>query len=205
MDQTLVYTVPSRDGSNSIIIELEEIAKAEMRLADVATVNQQTAPELLATFNESWLKLNKTVTILTAEKNGAENDNKVARAEAKMNCTDDFIKQKGHSKASADLREAFVELDETVRKTKSRIDEISFVLDILKGKQQAFYNGWSSVKRLVDSRSLPVGNYGSKPEPMTNNMARYDSVNVNVNKQKETVAVDLDFEPLPGGFCNPRC
>jgi hypothetical protein len=196
MEQSLVYKVPTGDGLSTIIIELVEIAKAETRLSDVATVNQQTAPELLATFNDTWLKLNKTVTTLTAEKNSAENANRVARAEAKMNCTDEAIKARGHSKASADLREAMVELDVVVRQTKERMDEIGFVLDILKGKQQAFYNGWSSVKRLVDSRSLPVANYSSRPEPMTANVSNYSN-----NKTE----VDPDFEPLPSGFINPRC
>lgn len=194
MEQALTYSVPTGDGKSIIQIELEEVIKAELRLSDVAIVNQHSAPELLATFNDSWLKLNRSVAILTCEKNKAENANRRARAEAKLNCNDEVIKAKGHSKASADLREAMVELDPEVQQTKERLDEISVVLELLKGKQQAFYNAYGAVKRLVDSRTLPDRHYGDagRPEPFS-------------APQPDPASQDPDLQPLPAGFQNPRC
>lgn len=194
-DQALVYKVPTGDGKSFLQIELEEVAKAENRLQDVATVNQHTAPELLATFNDSWLKLNRSVTILMCEKNKAENSHKRARAEAKLSCTDEAIKAKGHSKASADLREAMVELDATVQQSKERLDEISVVLELLKGKQQAFYNAYNSVKKLVDTRALPERHYGDAGRPAT-----YAPPPEGPPPESQ----DPDLKPLPEGFSEPR-
>jgi hypothetical protein len=189
------YLVPTGDGKSQIIIELEEIGRAECRLNDVAIVNQHSAPEMLATFNDCWLKLAKSIAILTCERNKAENAHRQSRAVAKLSCTDDAIKAKGHSKASADLREAMVELDSEVIQTKERLDEISVVHDMLKCKQQAFYNAYGAVKRLLDNRFLPESHVGdaNRPKPYS---APPPSI--------QSAPVDPDFEPLPQGFTVPR-
>ena len=50
------YLVPCVDNpEKSIGFDISEIIKAESRLAEVAIVNVQTAPELLTTFNRNWL------------------------------------------------------------------------------------------------------------------------------------------------------
>jgi len=192
MEQTQ-YLVPTGDGKSRIAIELGDIARAECRLNDVAIVNQHSAPEMLATFNDCWLKLAKSITILTCERNKAENAHRVAKATAKLNCTDEAIKAKGHSKASADLREAMVELDQEVQATKDRLDEISVLHDMLKCKQQAFYNAYGAIKRLLDNRFLPEGHVGdaNRPKPYS---APAPSV----------PTFDPDFEPLPPGFSTSR-
>jgi len=182
------YLVPTGDGKGTIAINLESILIAEQRLRDVAIVNHQTAPELLASFNEAWLRLNKSVSHLTYEKNKAENFHKTSIADAKLNCTDDHLKKLGHSKASADLREAFVQKDPTVQTAKERLDEITYVLDVLKGKMQAFYNAYGSVKRLVDNKGLPPAQYGDnhKQQPF------------------QSLPEDDDLRPLPPGFGTSR-
>ena len=190
------YLVPSGDGKSQIAIDLCEIAKAEQRLRDVAIVNQHTAPEMLSTFNDIWLKLNRSVVLLTYEKNKAENCHRRYRSEAKMNCTDEVIKAKGHSKASADLREAMVELDPEVVKSKERLDEISFVLEILRGKQQAFYNAYNSVKKLTDGKTLPGQRYGDANRPQTFEGPYKETSRQNVPEKLQ----DPDLEPLPAGF-----
>ena len=196
MQQVTNYLVPSGDGKSQIAIDLAEIAKAEGRLQDVAIVNQDTAPEMLATFNDVWLKLNRSVTLLTCEKNKAENLHKRSRSEAKINCTDEVIKAKGHSKASADLREAIVELDPEVIRTKERLDEIEFVRDILRGKQQAFYNAYDSVKKLTSGKTLPSQHFGDGNRP-----APFSQPPPQVTSQQ---LQDPDLEPLPQGFVTPR-
>lgn len=188
------YLVPTGDGKSQITIELEDVARAECRLNDVAIVNQHTAPEMLATFNDCWLKLAKTLAILVAERNKAENAHRYAKAVAKLNCTDDAIKNKGHSKASADLREAMVELDPDTQKAKERLDEISVIHDLLKCKQQAFYNAYGAIKRLLDNRFLPEGHVGDANRP-----APYSAP-----APQPAFQGDPDFEPLPPGFSIPR-
>jgi hypothetical protein len=188
------YLVPTGDGKNQIAIDLVEIIKAEQRLKDVAIVNQFTAPELLSTFNGTWLELNRSVTQLTYQRNVAENHHKNAIADAKLAATDDYLRSLGHSKGSADLRNAVVQKNPEVQATKERLDEIAFVLETLRGKMDAFYNGYNSVKKLTDSRTLPGKHYGDVNRPET---FAPPPKQVPVEKQ---VAQDPDLEPLSAGF-----
>jgi hypothetical protein len=191
MQEETNYLVPTGDGASKIAIDLVEIVKAEQRLQDVAIVNQHTAPELLSTFNNTWLKLNRSVTQLTFQKNKADNCYKNAQANAKLECTEGKLAELGHSKASADLRAAFVQKDLQVQATKDRLDEISYVLEVLRGKMEAFYNAYSSVKRLTDGKSLPPGNYGDGNRPETFGPPK---------KAIPESEQDPDLQPLPAGF-----
>lgn len=165
--QGFVITIPKGDGSGQISIDLGEIGKYEARLGEVATVNKETAQELLAAYNQAWLKLRKNVGRLKFERDQAENTHKRAKADAKLKCTDEVIKAKGHSKASADLREAMTELDEDVIKAKDRLDLISITLDLFTGKMDAFANAFKSVRELTLKSALPGQHYGdgNRPEP----------------------------------------
>lgn len=150
------YIVPRGDGQGDpIVLDIAGVVKAEARLQDVAHVNLHTAAELLSTFNENWLLLQKSVTLLTYERNKAENTYKVTRAETLLDMTDEKLKAKGHSKSSADLREAMVEVNPRVNAARDRIEEIRAVLEYLRGKQQAFENAYNSVKKLVATPQLP--------------------------------------------------
>ena len=199
MEDNSSYLVPTGDGKSRISIDLIEIVKAELRLGDVAIVNQFTAAEMLSTFNNTWLLLNRSVTQLTYQKNIAGNHHKNAIADAKLNCTDETLRALGHSKSSADLREAVVQKDLKVQSTKERLDEISFVLETLRGKQDAFYNAYNSVKKLTGGNSLPGQHYGdaNRPESFTQPPPRQ----IPTEKQVEQ---DPDLQPLPSGFSTPR-
>jgi len=146
-----VYTVACIESDRSIGIDISRIVEAESRLSEVATVNLQTAPELLSTFNQQWLDLNRMVSLLTYEKNKAENLFRQTRALALLDCNDTAIKARGHSKASADLREAMVELDARVIAANNKVDELTALVMYLKGKQDAFQKAYESVKKLVGS------------------------------------------------------
>jgi hypothetical protein len=191
------YLVPTGDGTNKIAIDLVEIIKAETRLQDVAIVNQFTAPELLSTFNDTWLKLNRSVTQLTYQKNIADNKYKDAMADAKLSCTEAYLQTLGHSKGSTDLRNAVVQTNPDVQSAKERLDEISFVLEVLRGKMQAFYNAYNSVKKLTDGRTLPGQRYGDVNRPDSFAPPKP----VPVQKQIEQ---DPDLQPLPAGFGSTR-
>ena len=194
------YLVPTGDGKSKIAIDLVEIVKAELRLHDVAIVNQHTAPEMLSSFNDTWLKLNRSVTQLTYQRNIAENHYKNAIADAKMACTDEALKALGHSKGSADLRAAFVQRDAKVQATKDRLDEISFVLETLRGKMQAFYNAYNSVKKLVSDRGLPSQKYGDANRPVPFGEYVYKAETNAQVQAKPAEDQDPDLEPLPAGF-----
>lgn len=186
-----IYEIKAIDKPEIIGINITEIVKSEARLAEVAIVTQQTAPELLTNFNKNWLDLHRMVSVLTYQKNRAENAYNRAKNEALLECNDEVIKAKGHSKASADLRKALCELDIRVIEAKDRLDELTVLVSYLKGKQDAFQKGYDSVKKLVGAGQLPNYNYGNgnMPEPM-----KPQQTNMVINKD-----IDDDLS-LPAGF-----
>jgi hypothetical protein len=159
------YLVPSVDNPNNIAVNIVEVVKAEARLGEVAIVNVHKAPELLATFNRSWLELNRIVTMLTYERNKADTARKRSKAEAVLCCNDAAIMAKGHKKASADLRDAMSELDPDVTKASEILNELEAILGFLKGKQEAFRKGFQAVKELLERGNLPKEKYGDANRP----------------------------------------
>ena len=190
------YVVPCVDNAGkSIGIDITEIVKAESRLAEVAIVNIQTAPDLLTTFNRNWLDLHRMTSLLGYEKNKAENLFKRAKAEALLDCTDTAIKAKGHTKASADLREAMAELDTRVIEAKDRLEELTVLVMYLKGKQESFQKGYESVKKLVGAGQLPLAHHGDANRPEAFNKPKQVMYTAETTKTEE-----LDDFSLPNGY-----
>jgi hypothetical protein len=159
------YIIPSVDGT-PIVLDIAAVVKAESRLHEVAQTNTHNAPELLSTYNEHWLTLHKCVSVVTHERNKADEALKVTIAEATLDCNDEFLKKKGHNKSSQDLREAMVTIDPKVRLAKERLNEIKAILEYLNGKKQAFENAYTSVKKLISSMQPPPERlHGQKSEP----------------------------------------
>jgi hypothetical protein len=71
LEQTTYLVACIDEPTRKIGIDITELVKLENRLADVATVTIQKAPELLTTFNRAWLDLNRMISMLTFEKNKA--------------------------------------------------------------------------------------------------------------------------------------
>lgn len=158
------YIVPSGDGIGApLILDISAVVRAESRLSEVARVNPQTAPELLATFNDHWLRLDEIVGKLTLQRNIAAGALDDAKAEALLDCNDEIIRKKGHAKTSADLRDAVATLDPTVKAARSRLNEIKAVLSYVEGKRKAFENAYNSCKKLVDNRALPPAPLNGPP------------------------------------------
>ena len=179
---TGTYIVPAGDGKGpALVIDIVSVVKSEIRLMDVAHVNKGTAAELLATFNDSWLQLNKTVTLLTYEKNKAESRLSTARADALLLCTEKYLATLGYKKSSKDIRDALIEKDPEVIRATESLNEIRAVLDYLKGKMQAFENAYNSVKKLI-SMNTP------QPRPLHGND--------NLQNQDDFV--------MPAGFEEPQ-
>lgn len=203
------YIVPRGDGTGEpLILDVAAVVKAEARLADVAIVNTQNAAELLATFNDHWLTLQRNVTVLTYEKNKAEDTLRRTKAEALLDCNDEKLRARGHTKSSADLREALVELEPRVVAAYDRINEIRAVLEFMRGKMQGFENGYNSVKKLVATTQLPPQklNYGAE-DPFGDKKKQvnlppddpFEGIDLGDNKDE----VGFDEPAMPAGFEEP--
>lgn len=201
------YIVPRGDGvGDPLILDVAAVVRAESRLAEVAIVNAQNAAELLAVFNEHWLTLQRNVTVLTYEKNKAEDALRRCRAEVLLGCNDEKLRAQGHTKSSADLRDALVEVDPKVTGAQDRLNEIRAVLEFLRGKMQGFENAYNSVKKLVAGTQLPpekprfgAGDpFGDKKAAGTPPDDPFDGIEFEDDKESEKEPV------LPPGFEEPR-
>jgi hypothetical protein len=197
MDTDLaIFTVPGGALEEPPIhINVTAIIEKEQRLDDVARVNTQTAPELLSTFNRCWLDLDKLCVALTDAKNKAKQSIDQVECELTLECTDEVIKAKGHTKASADLRKAWVGANNKLIQAKTRLIEISTVLDYFRGKQKAFENGYQSVKKLINPQLPSESPSGKMPEPFTANRPKP----VPIDEVIERLGQELEDE-LPAGF-----
>jgi hypothetical protein len=199
-----IFTVPGGALEEfPIQINVTAIVEKEQRLDDVARVNSHTAPELLTTFNRCWLDLDKLCVALSDAKNKAKQAIDQIEFQLTLECTDEALKLAGHTKASADLRKAWVGANGKLNQAKSRLIEISTVLDYMRGKQKAFENGYQSVKKLINSQ-LPIdSNPGKMPEPFVNSGTRIvnpGTVNVNNGNRPKPVPIDEVIEMLGDGL-----
>jgi hypothetical protein len=179
-----------------IELNITAIVEKEQRLDDVARVNTQTAPELLTVFNRCWLDLDRVCVALTDAKNKAKQAIETIECQLTLECTNEVLEAKGHFKASADLRKAWIGCNYNLVKSKERLIEISTVLNYMLGKQQAFKNGYDSVKKLINPQ-LPIdSNPGKMPEPFVNRGTG------NVNPKPSIVNAEgvPEDEWLPPGF-----
>ena len=176
-----------------IELNVTAIVEKEQWLDDVARVNSHTAPELLTVFNRCWLDLDRVCVLLTDAKNKAKQAIETVECQLTLECTNEVLEAKGHSKASADLRRAWIGCNDKLLKAKERLIEISTVLDYMRGKQQAFKNGYDSVKKLINPQ-LPIdSNPGKMPEAFTASIPKGVMQPVAVEDEVE------DYE-LPPGF-----
>jgi hypothetical protein len=139
---------PGISGGTPIVISLEEILIAERRQDEVATVNSARAPELLAEFTRQWLNLSRIVSLITAERNKAEKALNSRRSIILVDLMTEKLKEKGLT-SSADNREAIITLDEEYIKLGDILDQISAILELMKGKMKSFDMAFTSVKRLI--------------------------------------------------------
>lgn len=193
MDNSLViFSVPGGALQEPPIdINITAIVEKEQRLDDVARINSHTAPELLSTFNRCWLDLDKLCVFLTDAKNKAKNSIDNIEGQLGLECTEEVLIALGHHKASADLRKSWVACQDKLINAKERLTQISTVLDYCRGKQQAFKNGYESVKKLINPQ-LPIdSNPGKMPEAFSTPRPKPTVV--------EDDVFDIDDE-LPTGF-----
>ena len=76
------------------------------------------------------------------------------------------------------------------------------MLETLRGKMQAFYNAYNSVKKLVSDRGLPTQKYGdaNRPETFATPTTFRESMYKAETKAQSQEAQDPDLQPLPAGF-----
>jgi len=189
------YIVPSGDGTGSpLILDIQEIVRAECRLSEVATANAHNSAELLSVYSDNWGKLNRTVTLLTHQRNMAQHSLDVGYAEAILGADTSLVKR--GIRASKETREAIAVLDPEVRSCTERLNEIKTVLSYIVGKAELFMNAYNSVKKLISGSSVWQPNqplHSPRPNP-----------NQQFATRESWTADDDGVLDMPAGFADPH-
>lgn len=146
-DECIVCPRGSGEGS-PIVIDLKAILIAESRVIEVQAVTPTKAGELLATFNVSWRDLHQNIVFLEKEKNDAERSLNRTRSTIVLDKVPDILKAKGLTN-NEHHREAVVTLDPDYQSAEERMQIITAISELLKGKLKSFEMAYNSVKKLL--------------------------------------------------------
>lgn len=148
LNEDFLRVMRGKPNSGIINIPLAEIRYVEGRIPEIATVTPHKAPELLATFNRSYLDLDKYIKQVELEVNVAKQYQSVVKASILLDRAEDVFKAKG-LKASADLRQALVDLDPDYQNATERLNALEAAREYLKGKQKGIEMAYGSVRKII--------------------------------------------------------
>lgn len=151
--------VPRFSKNYPLLVRLDLIAKAEVRMAEVAFVTKEKAPELLSALNIAWRDLHEIVTLMRREVDLAKDNIIKVRARVLLDEVLPKIKEKGLP-SSKDIRDAVLEGHPEVQEAQSRAYEITCVAELLSGKLKAMEMAYTSVKKILGESAF---NYGPNP------------------------------------------
>jgi hypothetical protein len=131
-----------------ITIDLAAILRSESRQDEVATVTPGKAPELLAEFNRSWLRIHDVYAKLEKEKNTAEKEADKRKGILLLEVIPKTLADKGIASA-ADTRKAVIDTDAEYEILTDRLDQLKAAVLYIKGKLKSFENAYNSVKKIM--------------------------------------------------------
>lgn len=148
LNEDFLRVVRGKPNSGIISIALSELRQIEDRISEIATVTPHKAPELLATFNRAFLELDKYVKQIELEVNIAKQHQSMIKAGILLDKAEEVFKAKG-LKASADLRQALVDLDPDYQNATERLNALEAAREYLKGKQKGIEMAYGSVRKII--------------------------------------------------------
>jgi hypothetical protein len=149
-----VPTVP-REGYAPLLLNMTRILQAEMRGDEIAAVTPDKASELLATFNRGYLDASEFFARVKLEYNRAEDETNKQKAIVLLDKMAEKMKVNKVS-SSADIRQAFVDMDPDYQAAKDRMDQIAAMMEYLKGKMKYLENCFTSVKKIMDTNNYSM-------------------------------------------------
>lgn len=144
---------PKVDGRYTLI-DLRTVSAYEARLDEIAIVTKHKAPELLAMYNRAYLEVCKMSVTLEAELAAAERQRGEIRSKIILDEVPRILKEKGLATAkspagSEDLRSAVLDGDTKYQDAVELCEQIRCVIVLLRGKQKAFENAYTAVKKIM--------------------------------------------------------
>lgn len=161
-------------GLDPLVLDMDDIRKAEIRLPEVALTNSLRAPELLATFNASYLVAARYANQLEYELGAAQRRLAETRAIFLIDKLPGLLAEKGLATArsplgSEDIRQAFLDRDPEYKQVQEVIATIETYKSMMDIYRRGFENAYNSVKKLIGN--APTQTFLSNPnlivEPTT--------------------------------------
>lgn len=144
--------LPTHDGK-SISLPLADIYAAESRIREIAIVNAQKAPELLATFNIAYLNLNDFLRQIELFLHQAKKAVNGRKSVVLLDIVPKFLSDRnltGKSKSgSEDLRQAVLDQDQEYLTLSDNVAQVEAVLKLMEEKRKAFEMAFTSVKKIL--------------------------------------------------------
>jgi len=158
--ELIVPVVPSNNVS-SLALNMTRVLQAEQRGEEIAAVTPEKSSELLSAFNRGYLDASEFFARVRLEYNRAEDEYNKQRAIVLLDKIPEKMKTSKVSN-SADVREAFINMDPDCQAAKERMDQIAAMLEYLKGKMKYLENCFTSVKKIMDTSNYSMTYQGRK-------------------------------------------
>lgn len=166
-------------GLAPLQMDMEAVYKAEKRIPEVAFVTPQKAPELLATFIDAYILLNKYVVALDFERSQAERSAAKIRAAIMLDKIPGILAERGLATSrsplgSEDVRQAILDTDPEYSSALDKIDALHAGVELIKGKLKSVEMAYTSVKKIIGegafnfrnpNLSVPVEKKDSEESP----------------------------------------
>lgn len=152
-DDTQIVKVP-RPGQDPLSIDVGSIYRAEVRINEVAFVNAQKAPELLAAFNLAFLDVCDVLLKLQLCVHKNRQAVEMRRSIVILDIAPKVLASKGLNSArsaggSADQREAVVAADTEMNALQDNLAMAEAMLELMTNKKKSFEWAYTSVKKIL--------------------------------------------------------
>jgi hypothetical protein len=159
MKQSFLSIPRGLAGVADLQIETTSVQSAEARIAEVASVTPEKAPELLATFNKAYLDACEVVNQLETELVYAKRNVDKVRSVIVLERVPKLLIDRGLANAknpfgSEDIRRAVIDGDEEYQKASDAADIITAHSRLMKDKAKAIEMAFSSVKRILQEQAF---------------------------------------------------
>lgn len=150
-------------GLEPILIDIKAISGIENRIHEVAVITPHKAPELLAAFNIGYLMLHQNITTLERERLLGERRANRIKAVILLDKVPNILKEKGLTNArspggSEDLRNAILAADDEYQEAVDVVEQITCVMELLKGKMKSIEMAYTSVKKILGESNTTMLN-----------------------------------------------
>jgi hypothetical protein len=145
-EKTCSLIVPRVSGPPALL-SIRKIYETECRIREVATVNAQKAPELLAVLNVTYLEINDLLGQLELLAYEAQKALSSRQAIVLLDIAPGILESRG-LKTSVDLRDAILNQDSGYVECQDRIAQIKAVTSLLEGKREGIVMAYTSIKKI---------------------------------------------------------